>query len=89
MALVPGWPVATQRSPAECSWCGCGRLVELDVLVTVAGEPSGLTVWVGGYCVGHAVITGVEAQARHGGELWYSALLGPLRGANEGAASLN
>jgi hypothetical protein len=89
MASTASWPAAIRRSPAQCDWSGCGQLAEVDLLVTVPGEPSWLAVWVGGYCVGHAVITGVEAQARHGGELWYSALLGPLRGANEGAASLN
>jgi hypothetical protein len=42
--------------------------------VTVSGEPSRLAVRVGGFCVGHAVIVGIDAQAQHGGELWYAAL---------------
>jgi hypothetical protein len=74
MASAASWPAALRRSPAECDWSGCGRL-EVDLLVAVSGEPSWLAVWVGGYCVGHAVITGIEAQARLGGGLWYSALL--------------
>ena len=37
----------------------------VDVLVTVPGEPAWLAVRVGGYCVGHAVIVGIDAQARH------------------------
>jgi hypothetical protein len=73
MAFVARWPAALRRSPAECAWDGCGQDVEVDVLVTVPGEPSCLAVWFGGYCVGHAVIVGIEAQARDGGELWYSA----------------
>jgi len=49
------------------------------VLVTVPGEPPRLAVRVGGFCVGHAVIVGIDAQARHGGELWYAAALDVVR----------
>ncbi len=42
--------------------------------MTVPGEPARLAVPVGGFCVGHAVIVGIDAQARQGGELWYAAL---------------
>jgi hypothetical protein len=49
------------------------------VLATVPGEPPRLTVRVGGYCVGHAVIMGIDTQARHGGELWYAAPLDVVR----------
>jgi hypothetical protein len=38
----------------------------------VPGEPPRLAVRLGGFCVGHAVIVGIDAQARHGGELWYA-----------------
>jgi hypothetical protein len=75
MTSAPSWPAAVRRSPAQCDWSGCGGAAEVDLLVTVPGEPSWLAVWIGGYCVAHAVITGVEAQERLGGGLWYSALL--------------
>jgi hypothetical protein len=48
------------------------------VLATVPGEPPRLAVRVG-YCVGHAVIVGIDTQARHGGELWYAAPLDVVR----------
>jgi hypothetical protein len=32
-----------------------------------------------GSCVGHAVIVGIDKQARHGGELWYAAPLDVVR----------
>ena len=67
MALAYTWP-----ADSGCAWAGCGQAVELEVLVAVAGEASRRAVRVGGYCVGHAVIMGIEAQARHGGQLWYA-----------------
>jgi hypothetical protein len=68
-------PIAVRPPPAECAWGGCGQPAGVDVLVTVPGEPPGLAVWIGGYCVGHAVITGIDVQALHGGRLLYSAPL--------------
>jgi len=49
------------------------------VLVTVPEEPPRLAVRIGGYCVGHAVIVGIDTQAEHGGELWYAAPLDAAR----------
>jgi len=34
-----------------------------------------LALRVGGYCAGHAVIVGIDAQAGHDGEIRYSAPL--------------
>ena len=48
---------------------------QVDVLVSVPGEPPGLALRVGGYCVGHAVIVGVQVQLRYGKALWYAPLL--------------
>ncbi len=78
MASTARWPAALRRSPAACAWSGCGHPAGVDVLVTVPGEPPRLAVRVGGYCVGHAVIVGIDTQA-HGGELWYAALLDVVR----------
>jgi hypothetical protein len=75
MASAARWPTALRRVPAACAWRGCGQAAGVDVLVTVPGEPPGLAVRVGGFCVGHAVIVGIDTQARHGGELWYAAQL--------------
>ncbi len=53
--------------------------------MSVPGEPPGLALRVGGYCVGHAVIVGIDAQARYGGGLWYAApLLNRARGGPAG-----
>jgi len=57
---------------AECPWLGCDQPARLDVLVSVPGEPPGLPLRMGGYCLGHAVIVGIHAQARHGAQLWYA-----------------
>jgi hypothetical protein len=54
-----------------CGWSGCGQPGPVEVLVTIHGEPAGLACPLGCYCVGHAVITGIQAQARHRGGLWY------------------
>ncbi len=63
-----------RRVSAECAWPpGCGQPARLDVLVTVPGEPPRPAMQVGSFCVGHAVIVGIDTQARHGGELWYAA----------------
>jgi hypothetical protein len=79
MASTARWPIAMRRSPAECAWPGCGQPARVEVLATVPGEPPRLAVRIGGYCVGHAVIVGIDAQARHGGELWYTAPLDAAR----------
>jgi hypothetical protein len=79
MASTARWLAAMRRVPAACAWGGCGRPAGVDVLVTVPGEPPRLAVRLGGYCVGHAVIVGIDAQARHGGELWYAAPLDAVR----------
>ncbi len=50
----------------------------------VPGEPPGLALRVGGYCVGHAVIVGVQAQARVGGALWYAPLSNRVDGGSPG-----
>jgi hypothetical protein len=79
MASTGRWPAALRRVPAACAWRGCGRQAGVDVLVTVPGEPPRLAVRVGGFCVGHAVIVGIDTQARHGGELWHAAPLDAMR----------
>jgi len=58
---------AMRPASAECAWPGCGQPARVEVLVSVAGEPPGLAVWVGGYCAGHAVIIGIDTQEQHGG----------------------
>ena len=78
MASVARWPAALWRVPAACAWGGCGRPARLDVVASVPGEPLWLALRVGGFCVGHAVIVGIDTQARYGGKLWYAA---PLEGA--------
>ncbi len=57
--------------PTQCPWPDCGQLVPIAVLVELPGEPPRLAWPVGCYCVMHAVIVGVAAQAHYGGELWY------------------
>jgi hypothetical protein len=54
-----------------CGWTDCGQPGPVEVLVTRQGEPSRFACPVGCYCVGHAVICGIDAQAHHGGGLWY------------------
>jgi hypothetical protein len=76
-------------SMPDCGWSGCGHLAPIEVLVTVRGEPPGFACSVGRYCVGHAVITGIEAQARHGGELWYSTPLDAVFPRGDAVARLN
>jgi hypothetical protein len=49
------------------------------VLATVPGEPPRLAVRVGGFCVGHAVIVGIDTRARYGGEVWYAVPPGVAR----------
>jgi hypothetical protein len=49
---------------AECGEADCGQPAGVEVLVTVPGEPARLAVPIGGFCVGHAVIVGIDAQAR-------------------------
>ncbi len=78
MASTSRWPAALWV-PAECAWGGCGRPAGVDVLATVPGEPPRLALRVGGFCVGHAVIVGIDTQARDGGEVWYAAPLGMAR----------
>jgi hypothetical protein len=56
---------------ADCDWSGCGQPAPVEVLVTIHGEPARFACPLGCYCVGHAVITGIDAQARYGGGLWY------------------
>ena len=73
MASTGRWATTMRRVPAECAWGGCGRPAGVDVLASVPGEPPRLALRVGGFCVGHAVIVGIDTQARHGGELWYAA----------------
>ncbi len=52
--------------------------------MSVPGEPPGLALRVGGYCVGHAVIAGVQAHAHVGGALWYAVPLDRDRGGPTG-----
>jgi hypothetical protein len=59
---------------AECAWPGCGQPAGVEVLVSLPGEPPRFVRRVGGFCVGHAVIVGIDTRARHGGGLWYAAL---------------
>jgi len=79
MASTGRWATTMRCVPAECAWGGCGRPAGVDVLVTVPGEPPRLAVRVGSYCVGHAVIVGIDTQAEHGGELWYTTPLDTAR----------
>ncbi len=58
------------------------------MLVSVPGEPLGLALRVGGYCVGHAVIVGVQAQARVGVGLWYAPLSSRVGGGSPGLSVL-
>jgi hypothetical protein len=74
MASTGRWPTALRRSSAACAWGGCGQAAGVEVLAAVPGEPPRLAVRVGGFCVGHAVIVGIDTQARYGGGLWYAAL---------------
>lgn len=67
--------VAIRRSLAKCGSCGCGQTAGVDVLVTMPRESLQLALRVGGYCAGHAVIVGIDAQAGHDGEIRYSAPL--------------
>ena len=53
-----------------CGWSGCDRPGPVEILVAIHGEPAGLACPLGCYCVGHAVICGIDAQAHHGGGLW-------------------
>jgi len=69
---------------AECGWSACGQPARIDGLVSVPGEPPWLALPVGGYCVGHAVVIGVQAQAHHGGALWYAVPLGRARDGRTG-----
>lgn len=57
-------------SPSECGWSGCGHPAPVEVRITVQGTPRRVGS-VGRYCVGHAVIRGIQAQTRHRGQLWY------------------
>ena len=56
---------------ADCDWSGCGQPGTVKVLVTIHGEPARFACPLRCYCIGHAVITGIDAQARYGGGLWY------------------
>jgi hypothetical protein len=57
-------------SMPDCAWSGCGQPGPVEVLVTIQGEPAKLACSLGCYCVGHAVIVGIDAQTCGGG-LWY------------------
>jgi hypothetical protein len=76
MVSTVRWPAALWRVPAACAWGGCGRPAGVDVLATVPGEPPRLAVRVGGFCLGHTVIVGIDTRARSGGEVWYAVPLG-------------
>ena len=78
MASTARWPAALWV-PAACAWGGCGRPAGVDVLATVPGEPPRLALRVGGFCLGHAVIVGIDTRARDGGEVWYAVPLGVAR----------
>jgi hypothetical protein len=84
MASAARWPTALQRLPAEYAWSACGRSAEVDVVLAAPDEPAQLAIRLGSYCLGHAVITGIEAQARAGGHIWYVACCGeePLTSLN-------
>jgi hypothetical protein len=40
--------------------------------MAMPGGPPRLAVRLDGYCVGHAVIVGIDTQAQHGGKLRYT-----------------
>jgi hypothetical protein len=61
---------------AECGWRGCGQPARVDLLMSMPEKPSSLLRLVGGFCAGHAVMVGLDIQARHGGQPWYSTSLG-------------
>jgi hypothetical protein len=61
---------------SECGWRGCGQPARVDLLMSMTGKPAWLLRRVGGFCAGHAVMVGLDVQARHGGEPWDSTSLG-------------
>ncbi len=58
------------QPPDVCPWADCHQAAPVEVLLTGSGTPPH-TCSAGCYCLGHAVIAGIQAQTRHGGGLWY------------------
>jgi hypothetical protein len=56
--------------PSECGWLGCGHPAPVEVRITILDKLRRVGM-VGRYCLGHAVICGIQAQTRHHGQLWY------------------
>jgi hypothetical protein len=56
--------------PGECGWWGCGHPAPVEVFLMVPGRPPRAGT-LGRYCVGHAVIRGIQEQTRQYGRLWY------------------
>jgi len=73
MRIPAGWFAGTQRVGAECLWRGCGQPAGVDVILVVPGEPVPARMRIGSYCLGHAVIRGIEAQTCDGRRPWYVA----------------
>ena len=57
---------------------GCGYPAPVEVFLMVSGTPTRAGT-VGRYCVGHAVIRGIQEQTRHHGRLWYLPARAPRR----------
>ncbi len=63
-------PPLLPQPPDRCPWAACGQPAPVEVLLTGLATPPH-TYAAGCWCLGHAVIAGIQAQARHGGGLWY------------------
>jgi hypothetical protein len=62
---------SVMRPPAgKCPWPGYGDRTTVEVFITIPGKPPRAGS-IGRYCVGRAVICGIQAQTRHRGRLWY------------------
>ncbi len=68
--MTPWIAMPPPPSLNECAWLGCGHVAQVEVFITVPGS-SRRVGSVGRFCVGHAVIRGIQAQTRHHGQLWY------------------
>jgi len=73
LRIPAGWLTGTQQAASDCAWRECGRPAGVDVLLIIPGEPERAPIRLGGYCVGHAVIRGIEAQTCDGRRSWYVA----------------
>ena len=63
-------PALLPQPPDLCPWSNCHQPAPVEVLLTSTGTLSHACS-AGCYCLGHAVVAGIQAQTRHGGGLWY------------------